>query len=212
MKKSEVLAQIKEATKGLRLLFNQNLKFEVIVDEDGRTIQYAELAVGAEVYIGTPDGSEVAPDGEYKVDEFTSFTVKDGKIESIESTKEDVDADVEVIAEVFEEGEDSPEDAPSDEPAPDAPKTIEDVMQELLEINASLVSEVGLLRGRIEALEGTMETKVEEADIEELQEIVAEFARTPFKKPAKKDMFASQKVEENARMKDLSSIFGRKSK
>lgn len=76
---------IKEATATLKTLFSSVAKLSLsqFEDAEGNIYQYSVLEVGAEVFIATAEGSELAPDGEYKVDEQTTIKVEDGKITEV---------------------------------------------------------------------------------------------------------------------------------
>lgn len=111
-------------------------KFEAIqVKDSDSKVEYSALEVGADVSISTGTGSEKAPDGKYSLVNDVEFTVKDGKIESIENTGDASPAD-DNETEKPEELADVSEDAT---PADDQPK--EDEAVKALDARISAIEE-----------------------------------------------------------------------
>lgn len=90
------------------------LKFEMVKTKDGEDINLSGREVGSEVTVGE---GEAYKDGSVELEDGFKFTVKEGKIESIESeieVKEDAPADTEladeeVVADAPAEGDKSKE-------------------------------------------------------------------------------------------------------
>lgn len=111
-------------------------KFEAIqVKDSDSKVEYSALEVGADVSVSTGTGSEKAPDGKYSLVNDVEFTVKDGKIESIENTGDATPAD-DNETDKPEELADAPEDAT---PADDQPK--EDEALKALDERISAIEE-----------------------------------------------------------------------
>ena len=95
--------------------FNKVMKFKAEtfkaykIKDSEQSIEIAELAVDAEVLISTPTGSEVAPDGDYTLEDGAEIKVADGKISEVvkEPATEEPEAEQELATE-----EDKVEDAP----------------------------------------------------------------------------------------------------
>jgi|SRR5690625_1574320 len=87
-----------KALETLKALFSSvSLGFSQFEDGEGNIYQYSVLEVGAEVFIATAEGSEPAPDGEYKVDEVTSIKVEDGLITEVNKEEKEESEEEEVV-------------------------------------------------------------------------------------------------------------------
>jgi len=228
MNKSNLL---KEATATLKALFSSVAKLSLsqFEDSDGNVYQYSVLEVGAEVFIATAEGSELAPDGVYKVDELTTIKVEDGKItEVIKEEKEVVDGE-----EIIVEAEDFKgqlrnklkatgkfEDAELDailEEIVYAPEVLEEKVEEVAETE----DEAELLHTLVEGVTALIEeVKEVKADLEEAEakvEVLEEAFSAMSKQPAKdsklpKSVSSILEPNKDANFKELQSIFSSMSK
>lgn len=160
-------------------------------------LQISELVVGGKVEIVGADGTlSDATDGEYKLDDSTVITVKDGLIDTIvEPAKEDeTPADEDVKA----EDEAPQEDTPADTPA----ESVDDVQKEV----ESVKDEVEALKVEIKELKNDISefSKVivkMSSHIQVLAKIPAETSKTS------KDAFARN--SEEAKINNLKRLFGK---
>src|SRR5690606_33411500 len=228
MNKSNLL---KEATATLKALFSSVAKLSLsqFEDADGNVYQYSVLEVGAEVFVATAEGSELAPDGEYKVDELTTIKVEDGKIsEVIKEEKEVIDGE-----EIIVEAEDFKgqlknklkatgkfEDAELDAILEEIVSTPE-VLDEKVEEVAETEDEAELLHTLVEDVSALIEeVKEVKSDLEEAEakvEVLEEAFSAITKQPAKESKLpksVSGIVEPNkdVNFKELQSIFSSMSK
>lgn len=152
----------KDAVSRLRAAFaDVRLSLSQFEDEDGNVYQYSVLEVGADVYKAGSEGSEPAPNGEYKINDTTSIVVEDGKIAEIkEEELEEAPASSDV------------EDA-SEEVASDFGKRLrtklqdgemEEFFEELIAGQEILVAKVEELEAEIDALEGDVEEVEKKAE------------------------------------------------
>ena len=162
---------LKLAAERLYTMFGEALKFSQFTDADGNVYQYSTLEVGADVSIAGAEGSEPAPNGEYKVDDTTSIVVEDGKIAEVkvDESKESADDTLEVEA---------AEDTISEE----APVAEEEVSADYEAFIEQLLSGMEALSARVDELESkvnSVDAKAEDAiaaaeDAEDKAEAVAE--------------------------------------
>jgi ElaB/YqjD/DUF883 family membrane-anchored ribosome-binding protein len=153
-------------------------KFEAIKIKDGDSlIEYSALEVGADVSISTNAGSEVAPDGKYSLVNDVDFTVKDGKIESVENTGDvapaEEEAPKEELADAPKEGEASDE-APVEAEAPkedEAVKALTDRVNTLEETIKNLMDSINAVPSKEDVSELKSELKEAYSKIQELSKI-----------------------------------------
>lgn len=182
MKKNKT---IKEAVSALKALFaaTVSLTFSQFEDKDGNIYQYSVLEKGAEVFKAGSEGTEPAPDGEYKVDEFTTIIVKDSVIEEVitkEEVKEEVPAELEeVVAPVTEVDEDVD--------MKEFTETVLKTFEELKEKYSQLEAKVAEIEGRI--------TKVEDEVKEDIEAISEGFSKLS-NSPASKSRIVKTDVEQ----------------
>ena len=178
MKKNKT---IKEAVSALKALFaaTVSLTFSQFEDKDGNIYQYSVLEKGAEVFKAGSEGTEPAPDGEYKVDEFTTIIVKDSVIEEVitkEEVKEEVPAELEEVV-VTEEDVDMKE----------FTETVLKAFEELKEKYSQLEAKVAEIEERI--------TKVEDEVKEDIEAISEGFSKLS-NSPASKSRIVKTDVEQ----------------
>lgn len=184
MKKNKT---IKEAVSALKALFaaTVSLTFSQFEDKDGNIYQYSVLEKGAEVFKAGSEGTEPAPDGEYKVDEFTTIIVKDSVIEEVitkEEVKEEVPAELEeVVAPVTEVVEDE------DVDMKEFTETVLKAFEELKEKYSQLEAKVAEIEGKI--------TKVEDEVKEDIEAISEGFSKLS-NSPASKSRIVKTDVEQ----------------
>ena len=182
MKKNKT---IKEAVSALKALFaaTVSLTFSQFEDRDGNIYQYSVLEKGAEVFKAGSESTEPAPDGEYKVDEFTTIIVKDSVIEEVitkEEVKEEVPAELEeVVAPVTEEVEDVD--------MKEFTETVLKAFEELKEKYSQLEAKVAEIEGKI--------TKVEDEVKEDIEAISEGFSKLS-NSPASKSRIVKTDVEQ----------------
>lgn len=198
MNKSNLL---KEATATLKALFSSVAKLSLsqFEDAEGNVYQYSVLEVGAEVFVATAEGSELAPDGEYKVDELTTIKVEEGKISEVikEEKEEVVDGDEEIIVEAEDfkgqlknklkatgKFEDAELDAILEEIV-SAPEVLDEKVEEVAETE----DEAELLHTLVEGVSALIEeVKEVKSDLEEAEakvEVLEEAFSAMSKQPAK---------------------------
>lgn len=141
-----------------------NLTFAVVSTDKGEiTVDGEKIVEGADVFMTDAEGNEVpAEDGEYSTDE-VKFTVKDGKVESVEELKaeeEEAEAPAEEKAEeLAEEPAEEPADEQPEEPAKDEK---DEKIAELEAIIAQKDAEIAALQLEIEGLKNKADAPVEE--------------------------------------------------
>ncbi|MES2062732.1 MAG: hypothetical protein V4456_12480 [Bacteroidota bacterium] len=149
-------------------------KFEAIKVKDGDTmVEYSALEVGADVSISTATGSEVAPDGSYSLSNDVAFTVKDGKIESVENTGDATPAKDEKPAEELAD-EPKEADAPAEAEAPkenEAVKALEDRVKALEDTIKTLMESINAVPSKEDVSELKSELKSAYTKIQELSKI-----------------------------------------
>lgn len=126
----------------------ENFQAYKIKDSD-EMIEVAELVVDAEVLSSTPQGSELAKDGTYVLDNGAEIKVADGKIS-------------EVVKEPVDEAE----------PEPEALATEEDKVEETAkdeDKEAELKAEIEALKEEIKALKGEFSAYPTKADLAKFQ-------------------------------------------
>ncbi|WP_316797322.1 hypothetical protein [Pedobacter agri] len=119
------------------LKFSSEFKTEKVKDSD-QVLEYSELVVGADVFVSGSTGSEVAKDGNYKLDSGVEFEVRDGKISEIKE-----EAPVEEVTEelaVEETEEDKVEDASASDREAELLKEIEDLKEEIKKLKSDFSS------------------------------------------------------------------------
>ena len=179
MKKNKT---IKEAVSALKALFaaTVSLTFSQFEDRDGNIYQYSVLEKGAEVFKAGSESTEPAPDGEYKVDEFTTIIVKDSVIEEVitkEEVKEEVPAELEeVVTEVVE-----------DVDMKEFTETVLKAFEELKEKYSQLEAKVAEIEEKI--------TKVEDEVKEDIEAISEGFSKLS-NLPASKSRIVKTDVEQ----------------
>ena len=177
MKKNKT---IKEAVSALKALFaaTVSLTFSQFEDKDGNIYQYSVLEKGAEVFKAGSESTEPAPDGEYKVDEFTTIIVKDSVIEEVinkEEVKEEVPAELEEAPVV------------EDVDMKEFTETVLKAFEELKEKYSQLEAKVAEIEGRI--------TKVEDEVKEDIEAISEGFSKLS-NSPASKSRIVKTDVEQ----------------
>lgn len=124
------------------------------IKDSEQSLEIAELIVDAEVLISTPQGSEVAPDGDYVLEDGSEIKVKDGKI-------------LEVVKEA------ATEDAPEEQAlATDEDEKVEETKNEDKE--AELKAEIEALKEEIKALKGEFSVYPTKADLAKFQSDLTE--------------------------------------
>lgn len=224
---------LKEATATLKALFSSVAKLSLsqFEDADGKIYQYSVLEVGAEVFVATADGSELAPNGEYKVDELTTIKVEDGKITEVIKIEEEVEGQPEVI-EVESpidfkgqlknklKGTGKFEDAEIDALLEDivaSPEEMEAKVEEVADTEAESELLQTLVDGVSALIEEVKEVKADldeaEAKVEVLEEAFSAISKQPAKE-SKLPKSVSSIVEPNkeGNFKELQSIFSSMSK
>lgn len=222
---------LKEALESLRTTFStvSKLAFAQFEDEDGNVYQYSVLEVGAEVFKAGADGSEPAPNGEYKVDENTTITVEEGRITDIKKFEKEADgkeseAEVEVKSDEFSGDLRSKlkatgkfEDAELDALLEDfvdseAEKVV--VAEEVAESEAEAELITELVEGVSALVEEVKQEKAEiaevKAEIEALKDGFAKFSQSKVESKLE-GKFKLDVLEPNkeSNRKDLQSIFSR---
>lgn len=219
---------LKDATATLKALFSSVAKLSLsqFEDADGKIYQYSVLEVGAEVFVATAEGSELAPNGEYKVDELTSIKVEDGKITEVISEKEEEvenpEVEVEIIGEDFKSklksklkatGKFNDEELESIlEGIIEEPEVLEAKVEEVAEsaVEAELLTT--LVEGVSALIEEVKEVKADldeaEAKVEVLEEAFSALSKQPATQ-SKLPKSVSNIVEPNkdGNFKELQSIF-----
>ncbi len=131
----------------------------------GETVyEYTSNEVGAEVYISTSNGSELAPDGTVELPNGDSFIVTDGKISEVLTVANDVAEEdnkkaeeekaIDLIIENVDEEEKDKEDLSDEQPTNDN-KEVEELKAEIEALKATIKE----LRGEFSK---TIDTKIEE--------------------------------------------------
>lgn len=154
-------------------------KFEAIqVKDSDSKVEYSALEVGADVSVSTGTGSEKAPDGKYSLVNDVEFTVKDGKIESIENTGDATPAD-DNETEKPEELADAPEDATPAEDQPredEAVKALDERVSAIEETLKNLMDSINAVPSKDAVAELKNELKSAYASIQALSKIPTQFS------------------------------------
>ncbi|HLS53716.1 MAG TPA: hypothetical protein VK031_07065 [Tissierellaceae bacterium] len=212
-----------KALETLKALFSSvSLGFSQFEDGEGNIYQYSVLEVGAEVFIATAEGSEPAPDGEYKVDEVTSIKVEDGLITEVnkeekEESEEEEVVEVDVLSD-FKKALSSKLKGTgkfSDEELAELLEYEED-LEELVEEVAETEEEEELLGEVVSGITNLItENKEVKDEVEELKEEI-EALKEGFSKLASEPVKTSKKVSFNSFDNDnkegkatLQSVFSR---
>lgn len=149
--------QILEKFNKLMVFKSETFQAYKIKDTE-QSIEVAELVVDAEVLISTPTGSELAPDGDYILDNGAEIKVAEGKILEVvkEATPEDAPvAEQEALATEEDKVEDAPE-------AKDDTK------------EAELLAEIESLKAEIEKLKEGFSAYPTKADLAKFQSELSE--------------------------------------
>ncbi len=157
-------------------------KFEAVKAKDSDSmVEYSSLEVGADVSLSTGSGSETAPDGKYSLSNDVEFTVKGGKIESIENTGEavtDKPKPSEELADV--QVDDSPKEVtetPTDEAKEDeVVKALADRVSAIEETLKSLMDNINAVPSKNDVAELSKELKSAYSAIQTLSKIPTQFS------------------------------------
>lgn len=162
-------------------------KFEIVEDTAGQTIQYPALEVGAPVTVGDSEGGEVAPDGNYQIDEKTSIVVKDGVIESIDAPE---------VAEELESEENAPE--TNNEVAEQVIAVVEEAQAQIESLNTEIA----------ELKEAVAQFSTMNENVVALTNAVAKFSKEPIAQSVTKQEFTANTKED--KIKNLAGILNKK--
>lgn len=223
---------LKEATATLKALFSSVAKLSLsqFEDADGKIYQYSVLEVGAEVFIATAEGSELAPNGEYKVDDQTTIKVEDGKITEVIKIEDEGEG-----SEVIKIEDDSIdfkgqlknklkatgkfEDAEIDTLLEDisfAPEELEAKVEEVAETEAESELFQTLVDGVTALIEEVKEVKSDldeaEAKVEMLEEAFSKINQSPAKEsklPKANAVTSLVEPNKDANIKEVQSIFSK---
>lgn len=179
----------------------QSFKISKILNSDVE-VEYPELKEGIEVLTSSSNGSTVATDGEYELENGDKFIVKDGVIAEILNVQPE---DVEEIEEMEKEVEEKVEDV------------IEEVDEEKVEIDITEeekeehveVNEVEALKAEIEALKKEIEVlKKELPSVKDLEDFKNAFIKELKSTPAQFNaVVVKEKETENDKWSRLAKSF-----